>query len=164
MQRLRPVHPRRASRVVRRDLHVTDDIFDLLAGGSAAATADFPDAHAHSLIDSFLLGEYVSVCLCGDHEADLKRLRAVDEVWVLCFRRVQLNQWRVIGRFSKPNTFVGLSIHRRGEINTWKKYNSAAQAFISKWNSTLHGRAPLRGNHWTDYLTGPVQDRDDPFS
>jgi hypothetical protein len=158
--RLRAVSPRRSVNVARRGLYVADRPFDLLAGGAEAVEADFPDPHAHHLVDAFITGQIVSVCLCGEHNADLKRLQDVDEVWVLCFRKVRMNQWRVLGRFSRQDCFVGLTIHRRDEIGTRKKYTKAASDFISFWNIALRGAQPLRGSHWVDYLTGPVQDLD----
>jgi hypothetical protein len=163
-QRIRPVHPRRRTAVVRRELHAADRPFDLLGGGQSAVQADFPDPFAHHLVDAYLAGGIVSVCLCGDHHADIERLQDVDEVWVFCFRTVKAKQWRIMGRFSKRDCFIGLTIHQRSEIGTRKKYTQAAKDFIALWNAVFMSAQPLRGTHWSDYLTGPVQDLDDPLT
>jgi hypothetical protein len=157
------VQPRRRSAIARRQLHVTDRPYKLLAGGQEAVQADFPDPHAHHLVDAFLAGEMLSVCLCGDHVADIKRLQNVDEVWVFCFRAIKMKQWRIMGRFSKRDCFVGLVIHERSEIGTRKKYTKAAEDFIEMWSLKFGDAGPLRGSHWTDYLTGPMQELDAPL-
>ena len=142
---------------------MSDRPFDLLAGGQTAIQNDFPDPQAHALVDSYLAGEIVSVCLCGQHSAQIERLEDVDEVWVFCFRAMKSQQWRIMGRFSKRDCFVGLSIYNRNEINTRRKYTQAANDFISIWNREFKNASPLRGTHWSDYLTGPVQDLDAPL-
>jgi hypothetical protein len=146
-------------------LYASDVPYDLLKGGVAAIRADFPDSHAHHIVDAFLGGQIVSVCTCGDHNRPiLKRLKNVDEVWVFCFRKVMNMEWRMMGRFAKPDVFVALTLHNRNDISTFKKYTKAAEDFIEEWDRTFHNAQPFRGVAARDYITGLIEDLDDPFS
>jgi len=142
-------------------MHVSDEVYDLLAGGATAAKAGFPDAEAHALVDAYLTGMSVKVCMCGDHSAELKRMQEVDEVWLFCFRNVGNNQWRLMGRFSTVDCFVGLRAYRRGDLSGRRKYTAAGKDFIKEWDRVFCGASPIKRSHWNDYLTGPVQDVDD---
>lgn len=151
-------------------MYVSEDINNLLKGGGPAATANFPDHRAHALIDSFIGGEFLSVSLLGDpskKSPEFERMSNVDEVWLVCFRKVSDNQWRIMGRFSKFDTFIGLAIHKRcdlaGKTKGRKNYELKAEEFIEQWNDCFGRADPHRGSHWTDYLSGPVKDVDDAF-
>jgi hypothetical protein len=147
-------------------MYASDEVRRLLNGGDAAVAADFPDVHADVLITTFLAGQYLTVSLLGnsDQGPDLERLRDVDEVWVFCFRKIRDNQWRIMGRFSRLNTFVGLTIHhRKRDLSGHRNYEIKAEAFIQQWNRCFDNAEPLRGTQWTDYLSGPVRDVDDSF-
>jgi hypothetical protein len=147
-----------------REIYAADEPFELLGGGNAAISADFPDVHAHAHIDAFLAGQIVSCCLCGDHSATLKRLQDVDEVWVFCFRKVMKSEWRMMGRFSKPNVFIALRMYERRDLSPRRKYTEAANDFIDLWDKTFYGSPPRRGNRSSDYLTGPVNDLDNQIA
>jgi hypothetical protein len=164
------VRPRRQLQAEPRSIYVPEDIGALLNGGQPAVAADFPDSRAHALIDSFLAGEFLSVSLSGDpskKSPELERMSNVDEVWLICFRKASHNQWRIMGRFSKFNTFIGLTMHKRcdlaGKSKGRKNYELKAEDFIERWKDCFRGAEPLRGAHWTDYLSAPVKDVDDQF-
>jgi len=164
------VRPRRQLKVEPRSIYVSEDVNALLHGGARAATANFPDHRAHALIDSFIAGEFLSVSLLGDpskKSPELERMSNVDEVWLICFRKASDNQWRIMGRFSKFNTFIGLAIHKRsdlgGRTKGRKNYELKAEEFIEQWNDRFRRAEPHRGVHWTDYLSGPVKDVDESF-
>ncbi len=131
-----------------------------------AIKEDFPDAHADALMSAFQAGYSVSVSLFGDprqQRPDLERMHGVDEVWLLCFRKMRQNQWRLMGRFTKIDTFVGLHLYRRSEL-AGKNYERSAFSFQACWDRSIGSRF-LRGSHWTDYLTGSIRDVDsaDPY-
>ena len=157
--RIVPVRPRSGKPCVR-EIFVSDQVAELLSDNAAARKADFPDAVARALIDSFLLGRLIKVSLKGNGTVDLERMRNVDEVWVLCFRRVSDNQWRIMGRFSSFNKFVGLTAHKRSDLKG-KSYDEKGRECVGEWLRCFKRLQPLRGNHWSDYLSAPVQNADD---
>ncbi len=123
---------------------------------------------ADFLIAAFCLGWNVKISLVGDPDRDnprhpdLERLTDVDEVWAFCFRRVKGNQWRLLGRFVAKDHFVGLGFYRRTELEG--QYAAKAFEAAVRWPDYLGRREPIRGEHWSDYLTGNVQDvYDTPF-
>lgn len=150
------IAPRRKGEHVR-ELYASEEVRTLLSGGEKADLAEFPDAVAHALIDTYITGGWIQTSLRGKGSVDIERMHSVDEVWLFCFRKASANQWRIMGRFSKVNTFIGLKIHKRSDLRG-KAYERKAHEFIDIWNQCFSGANPLRGNHWSDYLSPPVRD------
>jgi hypothetical protein len=147
-----------------RDFFGTEEVCSLIEGGDAAKAEGFPDAHARAVVTSFISGGWITLSLKGNsaHKVELERMHTVDEVWLFCFRKVQHNQWRIMGRFSRHNAFVGLTIHKRSAL-TGKAYEQRANDFIDLWGRTFYGSPPLRGCHWSDYVSPPARDQDEKF-
>lgn len=87
-------------------------------------------------------------------QVDLKRLDNVDEVWTMRFTNKPFDSgWRVLGRFIRPNIFVGLcAADRRMLIGTG--YKRAIKGFLFEWDLMLTGTPIVRGQVCGDYLTG----------
>lgn len=129
---------------------------------AGAIPNEFPSVNLEKLTNLFCAGQYVSVSLKGDPDKrrpDFERLHSVQEVWAMCFRSVKANQWRLLGRFSQKNTFVGLGLYRRPEL-TGSQYTARANDVISEWQNLFGKAVPLMGQHKFDYLSGVVRDVD----
>jgi hypothetical protein len=149
-----------------RSLVVTKDIETIIRHRPTTVREDFPNPLGEALITSYLAGGYVSVSLNGDpdrRKPDLERMYNVDEVWLMCFRRQKHNQWRLMGRFAKVDTFVGLSLWRRREL-VGVNYERKAFEFQVLWDHIFDGEPYIRGGkHWREYLTGTVKDVDESY-
>lgn len=140
--------------VRKRELLVPEPVRDQLA-----QVTDLPKIA--SVMQRYLAGMYVTGTLQGDpdrKQPDFERLEKVDEVWVMCFRAPHFDQWRLMGRFSAPNVFVGLGLFRRAYLNGKAHYQAQAEAFVSHWSAVV-GRAPIQvGGMIEDYISMPVRD------
>lgn len=156
--------PRRPLRAMPRSIIVPRTINAVLT--TDAMKEDFPNAHADALMSAFQGGFSVTVSLLGDpngRRPDIERMRDVEEVWLFCFRRMKLNQWRLMGRFIKSDTFIRLHLYRRSDL-AGKAYERRAFEFQTCWDRSFGNRFIRGGTHWTDYLTGTIKDVDEPDS
>jgi hypothetical protein len=151
----------------RRFIFLAEPICAVLRDRPTTIKVDFPNPKAEVLITAYIAGNYITVSMLGDPSGagpDLERMHTVDEVWLFCFRSVKNNQWRIMGRFVAPNTFVGLRLYRRSELDG-DNYERCAFEFQVCWQSCFGARPFIRSSLWTDYLSGYVKnvDQPDPF-
>jgi hypothetical protein len=148
--------------VQRRALFVTEPIRGVLRDREITVREDFPNPLGEALITTYISGGYVSVSLKGDpddNHPDLERMHTVDEVWLFCFRKFRSNQWRLMGRFTALDTFVALRLYRRSELGG-QNYERNAFEFQVCWETVFPDAPIVRGDKWSDYLSGTVKDVD----
>lgn len=140
----------------------------LLLDPKAAEQAGFPGGHARALINRYLAGNPVTMSLAGKSKSyvEFERLANHEEVWVISFRNASQQQWRFFGRFVKLDHFYALLPRERKELKG-RKYDQAAKDFIAHWDRCFPHTRFVKGDHWTDYVTGPARDicddNDDAF-
>jgi hypothetical protein len=114
-----------------------------------------------SVLQRYLSGMHVTGSMCGDPDKrrpDFERLENVDEVWVMCFREPNYDQWELMGRFVGFNAFVGLGFFRRAFLDGQKKYHRHAQEFVPHWAQANVGAPVHTGTIIQDYMSYPVSD------
>jgi hypothetical protein len=143
----------------RRVLLASAAVAKLLQDSGEAAQAGFPDGHAWALISRYLAGNSITMSLRARSRSyvEFERLANHDEVWVISFRNASQTQWRFFGRFAAPDHFVALLPRERGELRG-RNYDRAAEDFIAHWNRCFSQTPVVRGEHWSDYVTGPARD------
>lgn len=146
--------------VNRRELFVTDEIAEYLAGGRAQA--DFPTIPASIAAGGFLAGHLVSVSRTNTlgKEADFLRLEDLDEVWRYAIVKKPRPGWRILGRFAAKDVFVGLTIASRIDLGSRRAYEAVAGEAINEWNRLLPGVQPLSGLSSSDYVGEVFRDVD----
>lgn len=152
------MRPRTLPKAELRYLFVTPNINDKLQGKHDDG---FPHVLADKLIHIFAAGYTVSVSLQGDSSKgpDLERLKGLDEIWVMCFRKPRPG-WRLFGRFYQKDTFIGIDIRDRHELGTNSNYTMHAQGAIVMLNALMQ-KEPIRSNDLGSYLSGVVRNVDD---
>jgi hypothetical protein len=142
----------------KRKLYVTPYIDSMLDGKQWATC--FPHPFADDLVATYIAGWTVTASPSGDPDikADFKRVRNVDDVWALCFRKPKPG-WRALGRFLGRDEFVAVSIHDRHDL-AGKRYEEKAREAIVAWHSLLGPTQPVRSADLDDYL-GPVVRNED---
>ncbi|WP_174263624.1 hypothetical protein [Hyphomicrobium sp. CS1BSMeth3] len=129
--------------------------------GNTRHNPPFPSGYAIATTEAYMRGHLVFVSLTAETMTecvvDLERLENVDEVWVLCFRKPKPG-WRVFGRFTEKNCFVGFTARHRGELGSIKKYTKVAETVPQLWNNTFGNERPHTGETVAEYLDGVVRD------
>ncbi|MGX7873917.1 hypothetical protein ACVDG5_015230 [Mesorhizobium sp. ORM6] len=119
------------------------------------------------LISVFCAGWLVFVSLLGDPDKkkpDMERLKDLEEVWVICARTPRDDQVRLMGRFLKPDAFVGLALHERRWLGFFDNYNKTAEGVPSLWASALGNTLPFSATTVPEYLGGGLnRDVDEEF-
>lgn len=149
-----PALPERDGYAYRRQLLVPREINDALG-----SLVDRPKIR--STLQRYLAGVFVTGSMQGDPRGlrpDFERLETLDEVWVMCFRQPRHEQWRLMGRFIKPNSFVGLGFYRREFLNGKKHYQKQAELFLEHWNRVAIDMTTYVGHAIEDYISQPVRD------
>jgi hypothetical protein len=140
----------------KRVLWVPEDIDRVLSGD--AQILGFADPKFMSCRQRYIGGMLVSGSMNGDpgnKHPDFERLTGCNEVWVMCFRAPPDNQWRLMGRFVRPNEFVGLALFSRKFLNGKRHYHAQAQNLESGWPPS---QPYFVGSVIEDYISQPVRD------
>lgn len=136
----------------KRALFVPDEINETLTG-----IVDLPKIRG--VLQRYISGMYITASLQGDPDdlrPDFERLTNVNEVWVMCFRQPRFEQWRLMGRFTAFNAFVGLAFFRREYLNGDQTYQGHADKFASSWPTA---EIPVHvGMSVEAYMSQPVRD------
>jgi len=128
----------------KRTLWLPEEIDAALSG--KAGIPELVEPRFHALLQRYIGGYYVSGALNGDPKKlhpDFERLVNVPEVWVMCFRSPKSNQWRLMGRFTAHNEFLGLGLYQRSYLDGDHKYQSVVKAFLAHWQKNHPGSARL---------------------
>jgi hypothetical protein len=149
--------PRPQGFIPKRELWVPEEINEVLAGEARAL--GFPDPSPSAGVRQlYIAGYLVSGTLFGDPASKaphFERLLRVNEVWVMCMRAPRDNQWRLMGRFTAQNVFVGLRLFSRAFLNGDAHYHQQAQDFEQNWPAT---ETFIAGTKIEDYISQPVSD------
>jgi hypothetical protein len=143
----------------KRQLWVPTEIEIVLRG--QGPPDDFIDPNLQAFLQKFIAGYYVTGSMNGDLQKlkpDFERLQNLDEVWAMCFRAPKFNQWRLLGRFIAPDTFIGLGLYRRSFLDGEAKYHRHALDFIQHWTNVMTTAPVLKGQAIGDYISKPVGD------
>jgi hypothetical protein len=120
----------------------------------------FPKAQAAIDVEQYLIKRLMVASLTKlapnrEIYLHLERLEDLDEVWAFCIR-VPRPGWRVLGRFFRYDTFIGLRAYDRHQL-AGDGYKLAAATICEDWNRIL-GEAPLRANSVQEYISDPIYD------
>ena len=148
-----------AAAAVKRRLFVPSGIHAVLSGGTSQPPG-FPCAAADLMFHRYRVGNIIHCTRRPQGKGDFKWLENHDEVWVMCFKGAGV-PWRMLGRFARPNLFVGLFNVERGELSPWSAYQAKAAGTIADWDAKFPGCDPYRGTKFEDYLGSMVFSEDD---
>jgi len=160
-----PVPDRQRASDSRRKLECPREIIEVLFGRSTIG--GFPQPRFLELIQRFVGHLWVSAALYGDplrRKPDFERLTDVDEVWMMCFRQPKISQWRMMGRFTQQDHFIGLELYDRYFLDGKRKYHAIAAGFPTRWNAFMGNIPVMRRTSVRDYISSPNRDVYEPIT
>lgn len=111
-------------------------------------------AKMEAALDNFVAGRRLV------HDNDIKKLRDMDEIWVLCERSYKPGL-RAVGRFVKRDVFIVTNIEDRGGLGEKDKpkygknyygYGQAARICSTEWERLFLKNSCHTGKKLSDYI------------
>ncbi len=142
-----------------RFVYASPEMYRFLTASSSDSTVEQDRSRLHRLMDRFTSGRGISVALKRHiNGSNLKRLSpGTEEVWE--FKITSQPQFRVFGRFARPDNFIVLTgpVDRQG-----CDYDAEKLRCQAEWNNLGQGFTPLYGSRANDYITTNVIPLGDP--